>query len=116
MTQAGLSFTDAPTAAPTRTLHYLGGLDPHRPAFARLAAQRVAALNSSRAIEAALAEVPRESLQFVETLTVTGLATRIAQEVDAGARERLFQIVPESLMARVQPLAKSYACARRVRQ
>jgi hypothetical protein len=109
MAQSALEFTNRPAAAPR--LQHLAGLDVRAPAFPRLAAQRIALLSCARAIDAALAEVPRERLQFVETLTVAGLAKRIAQEADAGARERVLAIVPDSLLGRVQPLAKSYASA-----
>jgi hypothetical protein len=109
MAQDALEFTSLPAAAPR--LQYLAGLDMQQPGFPRMAAQRIALLSCAPAIDAALAEVPRQWLQFVETLTVAGLAKRIAQEVETGARERVLAIVPDSLLGRVQPLAKSYASA-----
>lgn len=91
-------------------LGFLSGLNVGSPDYPRLAAERIATLRTARELEEALAEVPRHFMQFVETLTVSALAIRVARALDPRIKGALMiSEVPELLRARVEPLAKSYA-------
>lgn len=110
MSQGALAFS-SPASAPAPSsagFRLLAGLDPRDACFVRNAAARIAAMDTVAQVKAALAEVPVECARMVETLTVSGLATRIAKELDPGARAALIEQVPDFLVARVVPLSKSY--------
>lgn len=111
MSAQGALFTP-PAVRPAPRLHFLYGLDAQSPRYPRDAAKRIAALDTRRDVEAALAEVAVAFVHFVETLVVQGLALRVAAAPHAKIRELLMDQVPEVLKVRVEPLAKSYALTR----
>lgn len=98
-----------PQVAPSPRRRYLAGIDPRDAMFVRTAAARISAYMTATDIDAALAEVPAEHRQFVETLTVSGLALRVARALHPRLKDALLAEVPEYLVARVEPLARSYA-------
>ncbi len=91
-----------PTGQP-RIRGALEDLDPALPSYPRLAAARIAWLADLAAIEAALAEVPVNFRKMVETLTVTGVALRIAQTPRLLDRRAALDALPVDLRERAEP-------------
>ncbi len=105
--QATLELT--PVVPEKRRPRIFADLNLEHPSFVIAAAQRIAALDDSAAVEAALAFLTNPfTRKMVETLAIGAMAMRIARLPDLEDRRIAMSRVPEGLLPRVAPLMKSY--------